>query len=53
MLQETSNNAQDLPKLNIDEVAMIENNLILFESFIEAIKHDYKNGGPQLQNALE
>ncbi|CAG8549760.1 3311_t:CDS:2, partial [Dentiscutata heterogama] len=53
MLQETSNNAQDLPKLDIDEVAVIENNPILFESFVEAIKHDYENGGPQLQTALE
>ncbi|CAG8489833.1 15462_t:CDS:2, partial [Dentiscutata heterogama] len=33
MFQETSNNAQDLPKLDVDKVA----------SFVETIKYDYEN----------
>ncbi|CAG8679429.1 7101_t:CDS:2, partial [Dentiscutata heterogama] len=28
-------------------------NLELFESFLETVKDDYKNGGPQLRASLE
>ncbi|CAG8451957.1 3705_t:CDS:2 [Gigaspora rosea] len=53
ILEETSSNTQDSPKLDIDEVTLIENNLTLFEQFFEAIKHDYESCGPQLQTALD
>lgn len=38
---------------DVDEVIATEHNSALFNSFLETIKHDYENCGPQLRTALE
>ncbi|CAG8644150.1 9748_t:CDS:2 [Dentiscutata heterogama] len=38
---------------NVDQITLTEHNMIFNKSFIETLKHNYKNYSPQFQTTLE
>ncbi|CAG8752976.1 26141_t:CDS:2, partial [Racocetra persica] len=52
-ISQMNNQTQELEELNVDQITVSENNLDFFESFIEMVKHNYENGGSQLQHTFK